>query len=113
MSNVFQNSLESEPDENWTVYYAVTPDSLTVTLSEDLLKRALDGRSPSNTNAPAVSGVKSWLGRSLGLQVDRKFIDVLIKTMQDDYQAHLQIARLEQPAILKRMETPLIRTRTR
>jgi len=37
-----KTSLESEPDENWTVYYAVTPDSLTVTLSEDLLKRALD-----------------------------------------------------------------------
>jgi len=35
--------------------------------------------------------VKSWLGRSLGLQVDRKFIDVLIKAMQDDYQAHLQM----------------------
>lgn len=87
-----KTSLESEPDENWTVYYAVTPDSLTVTLSEDLLKRALDRQiARSNTNAPAVSGVKSWLGRSLGLQVDRKFIDVLIKAMQDDYQAHLQM----------------------
>ena len=86
------NSLQSEPSDNWVVYYAITPDSLTVTLSEDLLKRALDRQvARSRTNAPAVSGVQSWLGRSLGLQVDRKFIDVLIKTMQDDYQAHLQM----------------------
>ena len=87
-----KTSLQSEPSENWVIYYAVTPDSLTVTLSEDLLKRALDRQiARSSTNAPAVSDVKSWLGRSLGLQVDRKFIDVLIKAMQDDYQAHLQM----------------------
>ena len=87
-----KTSLQSEPSDNWVVYYAVTPDSLTVTLSEDLLKRALDRQiARSSTNAPAVSGVKSWLGLSLGLQVNRKFIDVLIKAMQDDYQAHLQM----------------------
>jgi len=33
----------ADPDaKDWAVYYAVTPDSLTVTLSESLLKRALD-----------------------------------------------------------------------
>ena len=85
-------SRQSGPSDNWVVYYAVTPDSLTVTLSEDLLKRALARQiAQTSTNAPVVSGVKSWLGRSLGLQMDRKFIDVLIKAMQDDYQTHLQM----------------------
>jgi len=85
-----KQSRQSDPSENWVVYYSVTPDSLTVTLSEDLLKRALDRQSAQSNSAPSVSSLKPWLGASLGLQIQKQFIDALIKMMQDDYQAHLQ-----------------------
>ena len=84
-------SRDADESENWVVYYALTPDSLTVTLNEDLLKRALDRQSfQSQTNTPVAANPQPWQGSSLGLQVQRKFADVLLKAMADDYQAHLQ-----------------------
>jgi hypothetical protein len=86
-----QRSSQPRPDADWSIYYAVTPDSLTVTLSEDLLKRALDRQAArSATNAPAVANPKPWLGRSLGLQIQNKFMDVLLKVLSDSYQENQQ-----------------------
>ena len=84
-------SAQTRSDENWAVYYAVTPDSLTLTLSEALLKRALDRQiARADTNAPAGPNAKPWLGGSIGLQMEKKFMDVLIKAMHEGYQTHLQ-----------------------
>ena len=86
-----QASSESDPSANWVVYYAITPDSLTVTLSEDLLKHALDRQQArAATKAPTVANPKPWLGDSLGLQMQQKFVDVLLKALRDDYQQHMQ-----------------------
>ena len=35
--------------------------------------------------------MKPWLGSNLCLQVERKFIDVLQKASQEEYQSHLQL----------------------
>jgi hypothetical protein len=84
-------SRESGPGDDWSVYYAVTPDSLTVTLSEALLKRALDRQDVRvSTNTVAIPGAMPWLGSNICLQVERKLIDVLLKATHDDYQTHLQ-----------------------
>jgi hypothetical protein len=84
-----KQSAEAEPGNDWSVYYAVTPDALTVTLSEALLKRALDrqaAHSGSNTNRVG----QPWLGGSLGLQLQEKLIGILLKATDDDYKSHLQ-----------------------
>lgn len=83
-------SAQTEPGEDWSVYYAVTPDSLTVTLSEALLKRALDRQAArAGTNAVVPPG-KPWLGSNLCFQVEQKLIGILLKASHDDYQTHLQ-----------------------
>jgi len=83
-------SAEAEPGADWSVYYAVTPDSLTVTLNEALLKRALD-RQSARAGAKAVVPVgQPWLGSNLCFQVEQKLLGVLLKASHDDYQTHLQ-----------------------
>src|SRR5262249_35858666 len=60
------------------IYYAPTAESLTITLSETVLKHALDRRlareesekKPAANKAAGVSA-QPWLGSSLCLQVDR------------------------------------------
>jgi hypothetical protein len=54
---------------NAAVYYAVIPDSLVVTLSETVLKRALDRRK-------AAPSEEKWPGQNLGLKLGRSFVDV-------------------------------------
>jgi hypothetical protein len=87
-----KTSAQAEPEDNWVVYYAVIPDSLTLTLNEPLLKRALDRQAArDSTNPPAITGVKPWLGSNICFQAEQKFIDVLLKATYDDYQTHLQL----------------------
>jgi hypothetical protein len=85
-----KSSSQSERGEDWSVFYAVTPDSLTVTLSEALLKRALNRQAArSDTNAIVTAG-RPWLGSNVCFQVEQKFLNVLLKSTHDDYQTHLQ-----------------------
>jgi hypothetical protein len=83
-------SMRYEPGQDWAVYYAVTADSLTVTLNEALLKRALDRQSAQATNKIIPPALKPWLGSNVCFQVEQKLIGVLLKAFRDDYQQHLQ-----------------------
>ena len=83
-------SAEAEPGADWSVYYAVTPDSLTVTLSEALLKRALDRQSARAAGQATNQVAPPWLGSNICFQVDQKLIGVLLTATHDDYQTHLQ-----------------------
>ena len=83
-------SAQSEPGDDWSVYYAVTPDSLTLTLSEALLKRALDRQAARADTNVVVQVGKPWLGSNLCLQVEQKLLGILLKASHDDYQTHLQ-----------------------
>jgi hypothetical protein len=86
-----QNSSPPRGKE-WAAYYAVTPDSLMVTLSEALLKRSLDRQSTRGQDTQAAdSGLKPWLGANLALQVEKEFIDVAQKVSRDNYQSRVQI----------------------
>jgi hypothetical protein len=90
--------------QSLTVFYAATPGALTVTLNEDLLKRAIDRQlkrraearadaAPSTQPAQIAAGApttqpqptgRPWLGSSLCLQIDRRAFDGFGRLMQDD-----------------------------
>ena len=69
------------------IYYAPSGDSLTITLSEEVLKHALDRRlareEDQKKKGPNEKGVgvpdlgQPWLGSSLCLQVDRQMFEIL------------------------------------
>ncbi len=86
------------------VYYAASGERLLVTLSEPLLKRAIDrelareearkkGQEPSEPDRP-------WLGKSLGLKVDLKLLKVLALTSRQEYQHAVQDRAWENLPIL-------------
>jgi hypothetical protein len=74
---------------NLCVYYAVTPHSLVVTLSEPLLKRALDRQHAqlADKEAGKSNGVPTnpWLGTNLCLWVDQSFVPILEALFRDEF----------------------------
>ena len=85
-----RSSNATEPE--WSIYYAVSPKGLTVTINEALLKRVLDRQAATNDTAVAeVATAPAWLGGNLGLMAGRKFLDVVQATSRSDYEARLQI----------------------
>ncbi len=82
------------------LYYSITGEHLLLTLSEPLLKRALDrqaerrkakaeGSSP-NTPTRSVSEDRPWLGTSACFQVDSSAIALIGKLFSDEYQVEMQ-----------------------
>jgi hypothetical protein len=77
--------------KNLCIYYAVTPNSLVVTLSEAVLKRALDrqrtrlaDKGNTATNSVAVP-TNAWLGSNLCLRVDQSFVPALESLFRDEF----------------------------
>ncbi|HWX22029.1 MAG TPA: hypothetical protein VN578_19180 [Candidatus Binatia bacterium] len=74
---------------NLCVYYAVTPKSLVLTLSETVLKRALDRQhaqlaekqAGKTDSAPA----NPWLGTNLCLRIDQSFVPTLEMLFNDQF----------------------------
>jgi hypothetical protein len=57
-----------------------------------MLKQAIERQIARNsTNAPASPNATPWLGNSLGLQLQKRFVDVVGKIMHEEYQSHLQM----------------------
>jgi len=88
---------------NLAIYYAALPDSLTVTLNENLLKRALDrsaarekakaeGKTKADGKAKPDAGKKppALPGENVALLVDRKVLEVANAVGRDEYQAMMQ-----------------------
>ncbi len=80
-----------EEATNVAMYYAPSPDGLTVTINEAVLKRAIDRRiartggdqkssansTDEHTKKPGNPAQLPWLGENLCFQVDRKMFDLL------------------------------------
>jgi hypothetical protein len=73
---------------NVSIYYAVTPRSLVLTLSEAVLKRALDRqqaelavRNPATNTAQ----LPQWLGTNLCLRIDQTFVPTLEALFRDEF----------------------------
>jgi hypothetical protein len=84
-----QPAQEEGVSTNLSVYYAVTPRSLVLTLSEAVLKRALDRQkaqlaekeSAASNTVPA----NPWLGTNLCLRIDQSFVPALEALFRDEF----------------------------
>jgi hypothetical protein len=76
-----------------TIYYAATPRSLVLTLSEPLLKRALDRQSARAVSAADAAALaqKPWLGTNLCMQVNASFLTALRAISRDHYRSGQQL----------------------
>ncbi|MGQ9575935.1 MAG: redoxin family protein [Thermoguttaceae bacterium] len=76
------------------VYYAASGDTLVVTLSESVLKRAIDRqlarREAKPGGKPAAVPPRPWLGSNVGFQAERKAVEALVALVRDEYQAMMQ-----------------------
>lgn len=85
---------DAEEIRNLAVYYVASGESLLVTLSEPLLKRAIDRQllrdeaKAKNETPPAVE--RPWLGESVGLQVRQKALKIAAALTRREYQAMMQ-----------------------
>jgi hypothetical protein len=84
-----QMMQEEEGPTNLCVYYAVTPSSLVLTLSETVLKRALDRQQAqlaakqkgASNSVPA----NPWLGTNLCLRIDQAFVPMIEALFRDEF----------------------------
>jgi hypothetical protein len=88
-------SLEPQEDlKDLAFYYAATPKSLTVTLSESLLMQAIDRagarKEAQSEQKEPLPGKKPWLGKNLCLQADRTVLDLAKDLGDEDYQKTMQ-----------------------
>lgn len=101
-------------DENLSLYYAISPDSLTITLNEALLKRSIDRRiarqakekedgtadanvavgesaadetdTASKENVASEKNATPWLGENLGLKVSHDALAMVAAIFREDQQ---------------------------
>lgn len=93
---------DAEELKNLAIYYAASGESLLVTLSEPLLKRAIDrqvardeakakGETKSEAkNEPQPAVERPWLGESVVLQVRQKALKIASALSRREYQAMMQ-----------------------
>jgi hypothetical protein len=75
------------------VFYAATPKALIITLSEDLLKRALDRqaeRAKGAADQGAAGKAPEWLGKSLAARFKREGLDLFHAMSGEDAQEQVQ-----------------------
>jgi hypothetical protein len=70
--------------EKLTVCYATLPDAFILSLSEDLLKKALDRRAAPPTEA------QPWLGHHLCMQADRSLLEVIEGLSEGEFRKHMR-----------------------
>ena len=80
-----QGAREEGELTNVFVYYAVTPNSLVVTLSEPVLKHALDrhkAQLDAGSNAPPTY---PWLGSNVCFRINQSFVPMLEALLRDEF----------------------------
>lgn len=82
-----------QPEEKLAIYYALTADSLTFTVNEELIKKSL-ARSAARAAAPAdekpSAETVAWLGENLCLEVGDLAIQALSLLGSDTYRDQMQ-----------------------
>lgn len=77
-----------------SIFYAALPDSLTVTLNENLIQRALDRAAAATQPATAAAEPKPttrpWLGKNLAVQVRSGSMDLFSRLAHDQFGRRLQ-----------------------
>jgi hypothetical protein len=80
-----QESQREDSVTNLCIYYAVTPHSLVVTLSEPVLKRALDRQHAQLADKEAGKSKTPWLGTNLCLRIDQSFVPIVGALFRDEF----------------------------
>lgn len=97
-------SAQGIAGENFSIYYAALPDSLTITLNENVIKHALDRAAAATqpataqvlpagaTAQPATSlpATRPWLGKNLAAQVRSGSMDLFSRLAHDEFGRQLQ-----------------------
>ncbi len=87
------------PDEvkELAIYYAISGDSLTVTLNETVIKNALKrqaarakAKENPDTKTEVALNTKPWLGKNLVLRADKKLIDLAMHASRRERQSNIQ-----------------------
>ena len=82
-------------DPRATICYTTTGDALTVTLSENLLRRVidrhLDRQKARDEGKPIPEQARPWLGSSAAMEVDRKILEVANAIFHQNYQGQMQV----------------------
>ncbi len=87
------------PADKLAIYYAATSDAWIVSLSEDVLKKAIDrqaerhpkaGQKVSPATSIAAATTRPWLGESETFQIDRRMIDTISRAGRKEYQTAMQ-----------------------
>jgi len=75
-----------------SLYYVARGDSLTVSLSEAVIKRSLDRRAAAKDEdaEPPAKPLRPWLGKSMAIQADGSTLGVLEKAFGDEYRIAMQ-----------------------
>jgi hypothetical protein len=91
---------QQEEVENLAICYSVSGDALIVTLSEALLKRAIDRRLAreaaaavylaANASGQPVAAQTAWIGESLCLKIDPRAVQVISSVFSSDYRLAMQ-----------------------
>jgi hypothetical protein len=84
---------EEDELENLAVCYSASGESLIVTLSEEVLKRALDRRMARRTakkQGKTIEAEPPWLGQSLCLKADAKAAALISALWAEDYHLAMQ-----------------------
>jgi hypothetical protein len=82
--------------EKLAVYYVASGDALLVTFNEGVVKRSIDRQlareksAKDATSAAPVVAAKPWLGTNVGLQFDRRAIDIFDVLNSEDHQFAMQ-----------------------
>jgi hypothetical protein len=94
---------------HFAVYYAALPDALTVTLNEEVIKRAIDRHLARSQAKPAVAGNARteelqahtpWLADHVALRVDRGFLAVPTIFGGNDYAVQIRLASWQNLPVL-------------
>ena len=90
-------------ERNLRIYYTLTGRYLTVTLREDLLKRATDRARSKKTNEK--NSVSPWLGKSAALRAEAKAFKLLGRIFDEEYQENLRLAAWRNIPILNALKS--------
>ncbi|HEY7089303.1 MAG TPA: hypothetical protein VH518_14495 [Tepidisphaeraceae bacterium] len=64
-------------NESLAIYYVTLPDALVVSLSEDVLQRAIDRKVAATqpSAGPATEPARPWLGKNIAFHISQDFVD--------------------------------------
>ena len=81
-----------EDEEEFAVYYATSSTGLTVTLNQNVLKRAIDRQAKRAKGDEITFKARPWIGKHLSAQANKGVFTVLAGVFRREYQTRMQVS---------------------